>query len=146
MRVFLDTNVFVAAFATRGLCADVMRVVLAEHPLITGEVVLAELRAALVRRIKLPQATVEDIVTLLRDQEVVPKPRKPSDVPARDPDDRWILASATAGRAEVLVTGDRDLLDIARKAPLPILDPRGFWDLVSKSTLQPRRLRIALHT
>ena len=133
MRVFLDTNVLVAAFATRGLCADVMRVVLAEHQLVTGEVVLSELRAVLVRRIKLPQATVEDIVALLRDQEVVPKPRKPSDLPVRDPDDRWILASATAGRAEVLVTGDRDLLDIASKAPISILTPRGFWDLVSKS-------------
>ena len=132
MRVFLDTNVLVAAFATRGLCADVMRVVLAEHQLITGEVVLAELRTVLTRRIKLPQATVDEIVALLRDQEVVPKPNKPSDVPIKDPDDRWILASAVAGRADVLVTGDRDLLDVASKAPLTILAPRGFWDLLSK--------------
>ena len=132
MRVFLDTNVLVAAMATRGLCADVMRVVLAEHQLITGEVVLTELRTALVRRIKLPQATVDDIVALLRDQEVVPEPPTPSEVPIRDPDDRWILASATAGRADVLVTGDRDLLDIADKAPLPIPDPRGLWNLLSK--------------
>ena len=132
MRVFLDTNVLVAAFATRGLCADVMRVVLAEHQLITGEVVLSELRKALSRRIKLPAATIEDILALLREQEVVPKPRKPSELPIRDPDDRWILASAMAGRADVLVTGDRDFLDIAAKAPLPVLDPRAFWDLLSK--------------
>lgn len=132
MRVFLDTNVLVAAFATRGLCADVTRVVLAEHQLITGEVVLIELRDVLGRRIKLPVATVDDILALLRDQEVVPKPRKPSEVPVRDPDDRWILASATAGRADVLVTGDQDLLDVVDKAPLPILNPRGFWNLLSK--------------
>ncbi len=132
MRVFLDTNVLVAAFATRGLCADVTRVVFAEHQLITGEVVLTELRDVLVRRIKLPVATVDDILALLRDQDVVPKPTKPSDVLVRDPDDRWILASATAGRADVLVTGDQDLLDVADKASLPILNPRGFWDLLSK--------------
>ena len=132
MRVFLDTNVLVAAFATRGLCADVMRVVLAEHQLIIGEVVLRELRKALSRRIKLPAATLEDILALLREQEVVPKPRQPSDLPIRDPDDRWILASAVAGRADVLVTGDRDLLDIANKAPLTVLDPRAFWSLLSK--------------
>ena len=132
MRVLLDTNVLVAAFATRGLCADVVRVVLAEHQLITAEVVLTELRAVLIRRIKLPHATVEDILALLRDQEVVPKPPKPSDLPIRDPDDRWMLASAMAGRADVLVTADRDLLDVAGKAALPIVDPRGFWDLLSK--------------
>lgn len=133
--MFLDTNVLVAAFATRGLCADVMRVVLAEHQLITGEVVLSELRKVLARRIKLPAATIEDILALLREQEVVPKPRKPSDLPIRDPDDRWILASAMAGRADVLVTGDRDLLDIADKAPLPVLAPRAFWDRLSDRSL-----------
>lgn len=134
MRVFLDTNVLVAAFATRGLCADVVRVVLAEHQLITAEVVLTELHAVLIRRIKLPHATAEDILALLRDQEVVPKPPKSSGLPIRDPDDRWILASAMAGRADVWVTGDRDLLDVAGKAALPIVDPRGFWDLLSKPT------------
>lgn len=133
MRVFLDTNVLVAAFATRGLCADVVRVVLTEHELVTGEVVLTEVREVLARRIKLPDATIREIVALLRDQDVVPKPRVPLDVTVRDPDDRWILASAVEGRADVLVTGDRDLLDIAGAAPLPILDPRGFWNLLSKT-------------
>jgi len=33
MRVFLDTNVLVAAYATHGLCEDVFRVILAEHEL-----------------------------------------------------------------------------------------------------------------
>ena len=43
MRVFLDTNVPVSAFATREICAAVLRVMLAEHTLVTGEVVLREL-------------------------------------------------------------------------------------------------------
>jgi hypothetical protein len=34
VRVCLDTNVLVAAFATRGLCADVLRTVIAEHELV----------------------------------------------------------------------------------------------------------------
>ena len=128
MRVFLDTNVLVAALATRGLCADVIRVVLAEHELSTGEVVLEELRTVLERRLKLPAGTMADVLALLRAQEVVPKPLTPSDLRVRDPDDRWILASAVAGRADVLVTGDQDLLAIVAEAPLPIVDPRGFWD------------------
>ena len=134
MRVFLDTNVLVAAFATRGLCADVLRIVLAEHDLITGEVVLLELHDVLAKRLKLPPGTVADVMALLRAQEVVPKPANPSSLAIRDPDDRWILASAVAGGADVLVTGDQDLLAIAAQAPLPILNPRGLWDRVrSKS-------------
>jgi putative PIN family toxin of toxin-antitoxin system len=135
VRVFLDTHVLVSAFATRGLCADVMRHVLAEHELVIGEVVLRELRKALRVKIKLPAATVTAIQGLLREGEVIPKPRKPSDLEARDPDDRWVLASAIAGRADVLVTGDRDLLEVAARSPLRIVDPRGFWTLLRKSPL-----------
>jgi len=31
-----------------------------------------------------------------------------------------------------LVTGDQDLLAAADLAPLPIVDPRGFWDRLSQ--------------
>ena len=132
MRVFLDTNVLAAAFATRGLCADLVRYVLAEHQLITGEVVLRELRDVLASRFKLPAGTIRDIVDLLQNQEVVAKPKKPALMPIRDADDAWILASAIEGRSDVLITGDHDLLDIADAAPLPILSPRGFWEFVRK--------------
>jgi putative PIN family toxin of toxin-antitoxin system len=115
VRVFLDTNVLVAAFATRGLCADVLRDVLAEHELLVGEVVLTELQRALTRRLRLPETAVEEILEFLREHEVVPKPRKPASFPVRDPADRWILASA-----------------IAAQAPLRILDPRAFWELLRK--------------
>ena len=132
MRVFLDTNVLAAAFTTRGLCADVVRYVLAEHRLITGDVVLDELRDVLANRFKLRSSTTKDILDLLPNQEVVAKPKKAASTPIRDPDDAWILASAIEGRCDVLVTGDRDLLDIADAAPLPILSPRGFWEFVRK--------------
>ena len=38
------------------------------------------------------------------------------------------MATAVDGRAEVLVTGDRDLLEAADAAPLAILSPRAFWE------------------
>ena len=134
MRVFLDTNVLAAAFTTRGLCADVVRYVLAEHQLITGDVVLDELHDVLAKRFKLPGSTTKDILDLPRSQEVVAQPKKAASIPIRDPDDAWVLASAIDGRCDVLVTGDRDLWDVADAATLPILSPRGFWEFVRKQT------------
>jgi putative PIN family toxin of toxin-antitoxin system len=130
VRVFLDTNVLVSAFATRGLCADVMRLVLAEHVLVTSEVVLRELRKTLRVKLRLPTETVVAIEEFLRENEVVPKPSAPSDVKVRDADDRWVLASAVAARADLLVTGDRDLLTLGGRSPLRIVDPRAFWTLL----------------
>jgi len=122
VRVCLDTNVLVAAFATRGLCADVFRTVAAEHDLVLGEVMLTELRRALKTKLRLPEEGIAAVEAVLADA--------PSDVEIRDPEDRWILATAIAGAADVLVTGDQDLLAVHGTAPLPILDPRAFWEML----------------
>lgn len=129
MRVFLDSNVMVSALATRGLCVDVFRLVLAEHELVLGEVVRLEVRRILKTKFKVSADAMAAIETLLEDIPTVPKPARILAHPVvRDSADAWILASAVAGGADVLVTGDQDLLVLADEAPLPILSPRAFWE------------------
>lgn len=132
MRVFLDTNVLVSAFATRGLCADLFRHVLAEHELVLGEVVVTELLRVLRDRIRLPKQVLHDVETFLREYETIPKPAKPHEIDIRDPDDAWIIASAVAGRADVIVTGDDDLLSLDKRSPIPVQTPRQFWTTASR--------------
>jgi len=127
VRIFLDTNVLVSALTTRGLCADVLRVVLAEHNLIVGEVVLEELRRVLTERFRVPPHRVREAEDFLRAFEVIARPARPADVKVRDEDDRWVLASALAGRADALVTGDEDLLAAGSRETIRILSPRAFW-------------------
>lgn len=130
MRVCLDTNVLIAAFATRGLCTDVLRTVLAEHELIVGEVILTELRQVLKRKFKLPEDRILAVEAVFEGLVIVPKPDAPSRIKIRDAADRWVLATALAGDAEVLVTGDGDLLAVAEESPIRILNPRAFWELL----------------
>ena len=130
MKIYLDTNVLVAAFATRGLCADVLHAVLAEHQLVTGEAGLAETGRILRQKIRLSREVVAELETFLRQQSTVVRNPRPLSIKLRDTDDLAILAEALAGEADVLVTGDRDLLDIGDGAPLPIVTPRGLWDLL----------------
>lgn len=127
MRVFLDTNVLVSAFATRGLCADVLRVIIAEQELVLGETVLEELRRVLVEKFKVPPAYATQVEGLLRSYEVVPKPALMDAFVVRDESDRWVLANARAANVDVIVTGDADLLAIAKRAGLRIISPREFW-------------------
>ena len=141
MRVFLDTNVLVSAFATRGLSADVVRLLLAEHELRTGEVVLEETRRVLTEKFGVPNEKVDQIERLLRRRHVepVPDPESPASEPpveVQDPDDEIVLASAIAAEAEILITGDKDLLDVAGPVEnlegmsLRIMTPRTFWEEV----------------
>jgi uncharacterized protein len=130
LRVFLDTSVLVAAFATRGLCADVLRTVLAEHELVVGEPVLAELGRVLKEKIGTPEAQARDVVAFVRQHALVAAETPVPAIDVRDANDLPILAGAIQGGAEVLVTGDEDLLVLGRVESLPIRDPRGFWDLI----------------
>lgn len=127
MRIFLDTNVLVSAYTARGLCAELLELILTDPQcsLLTGEVNLSELRSVLRRRpFRVPPALIAEIERELKDQIIVPKPGHPADHPVRDLSDRWVLASAIAGHADLLVTGDKDLLDITEQTSLPIITPR----------------------
>ena len=128
MRVLLDTNGLAGAFGTRGLCADVLRVALSDHELLVPEVVLGELSRVLQKQFKMPRSLAGEIEQFLREHDVIPKPKSSGPVRLRDASDEWILASAIAGRADVIITGDSDLLVLVRKGPVPVLSPRQFWD------------------
>ena len=130
MKIYIDTNVALAAFATRGLCADLFAHVLLEHELLVGETVIRELRSRLRVKLKLSRNAIDEIEALLRDQTVVKTPTRHLSLGISDPDDEWIVAEAMAGEADALVTGDAALQKLGRRAPLPIVSPRGLWEML----------------
>ena len=127
MRVFFDTNVLVSAFLARGLCADLLRLVLTEHTLVTSEVVLDEMRDVLSRKGRLPPSQIEAIETFLRDQPFAARPVQTLQLGLVDGDDEWVVASAVLIEADLFVTGDQGVL-ACTTPPLPLLNPRGCWE------------------
>ena len=90
MRVFLDTNVLVAAVATRGLCAEIFEIVIQSHELLSSREVVDELSRILREKLRTPEDIANAFVTLILDQAemVVPGDATPS---VADPDDVPIL-------------------------------------------------------
>jgi uncharacterized protein len=127
VRVFLDTNVLVAAFATRGLCADVFRVAAVEHELLIGEPVLVELARVLETKLHMSRVARTDVLRTLHRFNVVPAASAPTELGIGDRDDESVVASALAASADVFVTGDQALLRLQHVDALPILSPREFW-------------------
>lgn len=128
MRVFLDTNVLVSAFAARGLSAEVLELVLLEHELISGRTVLKELQRALRAKLRLPAARCAEIVDFVSSETaLVVDNARPADCKAQQ-DDRRVLGEAIAGGAEAFITGDAALVALGSVAAMPILTPRQFWE------------------
>jgi uncharacterized protein len=128
MRVLLDTNVLASAATTRGLCGDVLREVLARHELIVCPQILSELRRVLRDKFRAPAEMIEDVAGLLQECAISSTPGVLPKLGIKDKDDLGILAAAMAGGAEIIVTGDKELLALKRFAGIEIASPRQFWE------------------
>jgi hypothetical protein len=126
MRLVLDTNVLIAALIARGVCADLLEHCILSHTLVTSEFILNELREQLIDKFKYTQQETDDAIALLTSQMEVVVPMALEQPVCRDVDDDQILATAVAGRAECLITGDKDLLILQRHAGVEILNPSNF--------------------
>lgn len=127
MRVFLDTNVLVAAFATRGLCADVFRLAAVKHQLLVGEPVLDEVGRILTSKLRMPRDARNEALGVLRRFPLAAAAAEPIPLGINDPDDEWIVACALAATAEIFVTGDKALLGLRKIENMAIVSPRQFW-------------------
>ena len=130
MRIVLDANVVVAAFAARGLCESILELCLDSHEIILSEHLLSEIHKNLLKKVKLPKKGADQIVALLRENAMIVKPTPLPANSCRDPDDVKVLGTAVAAQADVILTGDKDLLALKRFRSIPILTPRNFSQLI----------------
>jgi len=127
-RLVLDTNVLLSALLFRNTPMSWLRAAWqteAVRPLVSRDTASELLRVLGYPKFALDAADREDLLAdYLPWCETVAIPTPPPAVPAcRDPFDGPFLVLALAGRADALVTGDRDLLALADSFPVPILTP-----------------------
>jgi len=127
VRVVLDTNVIVSAFAVRGLCAEVFEVCLAGHIIIISEHILSEVKEKLISKIHLPQGIVQEIIDFLSEHAEIFDPEEVNETICRDESDLKIIGTALGGNARFIITGDEDLLILKEYKGIEIITPREFW-------------------
>ena len=133
MRVFLDTNVLASAFATRGLCEDVLREVLATHVLIVSPLLLDELERVLRKKFNLPRVLASEILKFLNQETLLYEAGALPALEIKDRGDLILLSSALMGKADIFVTGDKELIELRKVKSLQVLSPRAFWEMLTKT-------------
>jgi uncharacterized protein len=129
MRAVIDTNVLLAGLLWRGPPYALLEQVRSgELVFISSPELLAELAEVLARPkfdeiVKRSQSSREQMLLQVRMlAEVIDPPPLPQPV-CRDPDDDAVLALAIAAQADLIVSGDDDLLSLQRFEGIPILSP-----------------------
>ena len=129
MRAVLDTNVLISALFWGGTPRQVVDLAASgRFQAVTSPELLAELTAVLAEDFDVPQDKLDLVLRdVLSYAEVVAVLEEPA-IPVRDLADVKVLACALAGRADCIVTGDRDLLALPPLPEVRILTPRAFLD------------------
>jgi len=130
MRVVLDTNVIVAAFAARGLCAEVFEVCVSGHSIVLSEHILSETQDKLIKKVKLPKKAALAIIDYLRGIAEIVIPVLLDKSICRDKGDVIIIGTAISGLANFIITGDEDLLILKTYKDVKIVTPRQFWSSI----------------
>ncbi len=133
MNVALDTNVWIAAFISRGVCDQLVEYLVAHHQIVTSPVILDEFAEKMTGKFSMSQRDVKDAQELITSHSMVVLPGPLSKPISRDPDDDWILATAVVGGCDCLITGDKDLLTLERYEGIPIFRPAAFWAFEAKN-------------
>ena len=127
MRVVFDTNVIIAGLVARGLCQELIETHMPRHEAILSQVLWDELVRSLREKLGLEPEELPFLHLYRRHATWVSPPALGARV-SRDPDDDWVLATAVAGEAVTIVTGDDDLLSLGGFKGIEILTPRQFLE------------------
>ncbi len=130
MRIVLDTNVLIAAAAAPGICRSLVRSKIPNHEIIISAPLLQEFRETLRRKFDLDPENFPLLTEFVLHHESVAVKKLFPPV-YRDEDDDWVLATAVAGEAEIILTGDKDLLVLKEFHGIKILSPRQFLELLN---------------
>ncbi|MBI4411917.1 MAG: putative toxin-antitoxin system toxin component, PIN family [Deltaproteobacteria bacterium] len=133
MKILLDSNVLIAAFATRGLCHTLFEQSIYRHEVISSREIPAEVAKNLKKKLKLPQNLVEETVSYIEESATLIVPQPLNQKPCRDPNDVHVPNLALTAGCDYLVTGDDDLLTLKKIEDIPIVSPRTFWPILRSS-------------
>ncbi len=125
LRAVFDTNVFISALFG-GFPEEAYRAVLERRcALVVSPSILAELARTLREKFHTPEAEIVAYVRQIGRIAEIVRPHHAVSV-LRDEADNRVLECAEAGRVDLIVSGDRDLLRLKRYGAVPIVRPADF--------------------
>lgn len=125
-RVVIDTNVWLSALYFSGKPAQIVNLIENKNIVsVISNFILQEIKEKMMIDFDTPvyaaNATISHISSL---SEIVSL--KGADFNLRDPADNQVLETAVTGKCDFLITGDKDLLSLAKYNQVQIVNPAKF--------------------
>jgi len=127
VRVVFDTNIFISALVIPGSRAEkaILRILDGADTLLISKPILDELLSTLARKFSRDPEALSQVAVMMMEMAELVEPRNTVEVFNDDPDNR-LLECAESGRADVIVTGDKEMLLLKRYQGIQLISLRDY--------------------
>jgi len=136
MRVVIDTNILVSGYLGGVLEAIIVAWKSGKFTLVVSDAIVDEYHQVLRRpKFKIEREELDDFSALLLDRADFVVPSETINAIPADPTDNKFLEAAITGKADLIVSGDRHLLDLKTFKETPIIPAQEFMVWLDSQSL-----------
>ena len=130
MRVVFDTNIFISALAIPGSLAEkaMLKIIEGGDILVISKDIINEVLSVLSSKFSRDKEGLSHVAVTLSELAELVKPAKRVKIFKDEPDNR-ILECAIYGEADLLVTGDKKILQLREYKGVKIISLKGYLEL-----------------
>jgi putative PIN family toxin of toxin-antitoxin system len=129
MRVVFDTNIFISALAIPGSLAEkaVSRIIEGRDELVISPDIIKEVLSVLSLKFGRDREALSHVAVILSELGELVEPKQTVRVLKDEPDNR-ILECATFGKADIIVTGDKEMLHLKEHMGVKVASLREYLE------------------
>ena len=129
MRVVFDTNIFISALAIPGSLAEkaVSRIIEGRDELVISPDIIKEVLSVLSLKFGRDREALSHVAVILSELGELVEPKQTLRVLKDEPDNR-ILECATFGKADIIVTGDKEMLHLKEHMGVKVASLREYLE------------------
>ncbi len=130
MRVVFDTNIFISAFVVPGSRAEkaLLKIIEEEDSLLISKEIIDEVLSVLSSKFGRDREGLSHVAVTLSELAEVVKPARRMKVLKDEPDNR-IVECAIDGKADLLVTGDKKILQLREYKGVKVISLKEYLEL-----------------
>lgn len=127
MKVVFDTNIYISAFVISGSLAEkaILKILKENHTLFISKEIIDEILSVLARKFCYDREFLSRTAVFLSEIAEIVHTKEKIDI-LKDKGDNKIIECAMAAKADVIVTGDKELLSLANYENIRIITLRDF--------------------
>jgi uncharacterized protein len=128
VKIVLDTNVILSSFLTEGIAHRIFNHCIINHKVYVSDYILNELVRILTKKFLVNEKDLEEFINFIKSNLNLTIPDISIPEICRDKKDNQILQLSEYVSADIIISGDKDLLILKSYRKTKITSPRDFFN------------------